>query len=119
VKIRRGAGNEELFRVLEGFPDLRFASTRCAFGLRLNGFQSSDECLGPLTHAHYRSDHPARMRTSCRCVPSRSVLRQGSAGAAIAAHLIRQLEELGRLDTRSAADLARQVADNRNNLVGK
>jgi hypothetical protein len=53
------------------------------------------------------------------CVPSRSVLRQGSADAAIAAHLTRQLEELGRLDTRSAADFARQVADDRNNPVGK
>ena len=31
VKIRRGAGNEELFRVLEGFPDLRFGK----YSLRL------------------------------------------------------------------------------------
>jgi len=46
------------------------------------------------------------------------VLRQGSADAAIAAHLIRQLEELGRLDTRSAADLGQQVADDRNNPSG-
>ena len=41
VKIRRGAGNEELFRVFEGFPDLRFGKYSLAFGLRLNGFQES------------------------------------------------------------------------------
>src|SRR5262249_48331682 len=113
-----GAGNEELFRVLEGFPDLRFGK----YSLRLRA--SAKRVSRVPTSASALSLTPTTAPTiplECehrsRCVPSRSVLRQGSADVAIAAHLTRQLEELGRLDTRSAVDLAQQVADDRNNLV--
>jgi phage terminase large subunit-like protein len=47
VKILRGAWSVELFRILEGFPDLAHDDEVDASSGSLENSQSSDEKLGP------------------------------------------------------------------------
>jgi len=115
VKIRRGAWNEELFRVLEGFPDFGKHSLRLrASSKRVSRVPTSASHSRPLPLRPSRSHaNIVPVRRIPVCAPSRisRCRHRGSSDPA--------LEELGRLDTPSAADLAQQVADDRNNPVGK
>ena len=90
-----------------------------AFGLRLNGFQESRRVPRP---SHSRPLPLRPSRSNANIVPVRRIPVCASSRISRCRHRGSSdpaLEELGRLDTPSAADLAQQVADDRNNPVGK